>query len=607
MMLDPVVRWGTIPVSSFPAEILAVPQASTLWTGSTRRDLASLVAIEERQHRLQWSPKVIQWLIENSARSLSSACAPGTQLRVADSRDKVRCLGQNAREQRFFDAYASALTDIFDQNVSDALMRWQMDLSAIVSVAERILGIADALTSGGTISLLDEARLLLRYEKLRTRRLSTDRFGWDGAAPQKLEQIGLVNHITRERVRQIVRPVELRFQSSRPALPLLVAMIRTVNAAGRPLSIEALRRRIPDSVIVSNFDIQAAVDMREWKWHDLKPVEYARKRFVVPENMGDVEALDLLTSASHTYRKCRNVGVLPLLRDVTGLDAVPVRVRSLLRTFGQIDRLGRGWLGTSHSDAFLARRVFQLLSVLGPLSVRELYRGLRKERQKWKTLRTPFPPPEVLVAYLYVIGCRVEDDLVVPPRGVVHAELSGAEKCVVDALRASPVPLTSLELTARARALGATEAMTLFQISQSPFVETLRRGIFALRGNTPSDSVLVAAAKRRTFEPSSTVSGRVERTEPGIYHAEFLIHSRRMPHNFYIPSGQLPLGRFRWSDDAGEVVVRRTYIAGLGTRYRQVAEAGAASLRLVFNRLTRIVSVDRAVASGDESGIELSS
>jgi hypothetical protein len=178
---------------------------------------------------------------------------------------------------------------------------------------------------------------------------------------------------------------------------------------------------------------------------------------------------------------------------------------------------------------------------------------------------------------------RLPEDAVVPM-------LKGSERSVVEALRASSVPLTNLELAQLAGAAGATEAMVMYSISQSPFVQTIRRGIVALRGSVAPSQLVRAAGKRRSSEPKASVTGQIRRIGPGEYLVLFVIEGERIPQSFYIPAGQLPAGRWRWSDDGSTLKVRRTYIAGLRSKYRFAKGIGLLSLVLRFSRLEREVS-----------------
>lgn len=587
-----VSRWATLALRTLPEEAFGSGGNHTQVRASrchTLHDIASWA--RESDNREVLGP-ILEWIETRAAVSLGESLHPMVVERLHSARAKLRLLAIDEESARgFFDSYASVLGDLVDVSVPDGLQRWQLNIADIESVIDRIVSIAEAVARGAPTSPLEEARLLLRSESVRTRQIMLLRLGWDNCTPQTLDDIGVRFGITRERVRQIASPVEARLTASKPILPLISATTRLPVSLNRPISFEEWLRKIPEPCRTSVSELHAILQMGKLGWVSLSTVEHGRRVFVVPAGIQPETAHTSLVTAFKIYRAAKQVGVISPMAGGTAANMSTADMVLLLRSMGRLDSLGKGWWGVPDRSAYLAKRTFQMLRELGSQSAEQLFLGLRRETQQWARFHCPFPPIDVFVAYLHTIECRVESGgMVRLPEDAVVPTLKASERSVVEALRASSVPLTNLELVQLAGAAGATEAMVMYSISQSPFVQTIRRGIVALRGSAAPSQLVRAAGKRRSSEPKASITGRVRRVGPGEYLVLFVIEGERIPHSIYIPAGRLPAGRWRWSDDGSTLKVRRTYIAGLKGRYRTAMAIGLTSLMLRFDRPAREVS-----------------
>jgi hypothetical protein len=326
----------------------------------------------------------------------------------------------------------------------------------------------------------DLLHLIPKSYNERKRKIISDLLGLGGRDPLTLDEAAKAQPrtITRERVRQIARPVTDALNERGRELPWLLKAIAVLKKIA-PCSLEQAEQALAiERIIEAPMSIAAILNLalRSKLDHDLvlqgdallnadaaeelNTVMRAAAKLSSHWGVADWQEIELIASEVRTSL------VKDQLREVVWLDAEQ-------RYFVLPDR-----------ENSLANRLARILTVTPRLKLTEAYRGaFRDARMDQERL------PEVLFSAFCRVWpwCSVEDDYVVAKAGLPLSEASGDDLLVL-LMREIGHPVRRRELTDRATEQGISVETIMVALSYSNVI-TSRNGYFAVIGDPKLEEV----------------------------------------------------------------------------------------------------------------------
>lgn len=318
------------------------------------------------------------------------------------------------------------------------------------------------------------AQLIPRSYNPRKRKIVSDFFGFGGEDPLTLDEVAKaqIPPMTRERVRQVARPITDVLSAPGREMPWLLRAIGLLNRLA-PCSLKQAERALLDEKIVDTPMTVAAI------------LRLARRSSVEHELLLERDTL-LTTDVSGLVNTVMiAAGKLSSHWGVADWQeiesSIPEAVVSAVKA--QLHELV--WLDGNHRycvlprrENSLANRLARILTVTPRLKLCEAYRGVfRDSRMERERL-----PEELFAAFCGAWQwCVIEGDEVVVRPGLPPSEASGDDLLVL-LLREIGHPVRRRELTKRAGEHGLSPELVTYALSYSNVIASVN-GYFAVIGD----------------------------------------------------------------------------------------------------------------------------
>ena len=481
----------------------------------------------------------------------------------------------------------SAIIDCLRTPLAEATRDWNLAPATIRNYADHLMQAAWDLSHGKPIRAIDEVAVLIESLKDRQKQVVEYRYGIQDGTERTLDEIGERLHVSRERSRQILKTAEDQLAVYRPPLPLIRHILSQLPANGAPVPVETWVRRFPIELGVRSTELVNVIHaLQRWKWVDPLTTYENDSRLYVAVGAGRESEIQKHVRATRRP--------LYLLRQLVAVSKDEVIRRSALEpaeTLTFLESLGakllhQKWLvWPTGRRSWLRTRVGQMLKELGPLTVATTYKGLKRQSTFWRRMGSPCPPTPIMWQALRRCGYVVDQHGIIESAGLEGVpSLSKAERLVIDTLRESTRPLTIAETMRKVTEKGGKESMALFFLGQSPLVEQVERGIFAIRGRSFAEADKESARRQKNLDGIASISGELVTTTNNEVHLRFPLaqaHIRAL----YIPQNVIPEGDWILLLENGstrQVQVRSNYLTGVLDVFRGLLAHGHKEVGLRF-------------------------
>jgi hypothetical protein len=401
-----------------------------------------------------------------------------------------------------------------------------------------------------------------------------------------LEEVGLREGVTRERIRQLYNRFQSRAHSWRPPLVSLALLQGAMDRAGRIVTEFELHSALPPGVLSSVEELRVLEGLLRVGW--LGGLASSRYPGVWVRSPTEIPTLEeMVTRVRQKARRSLNkFGALDLVEyeDLVGDDG-PGLVYSLMLQTRPFDVI-EGWaVLRAPQSTVMANRARRIAEVTPALSLTRLRRALKKSL-RW------VPPDSVWMRALQrdvpTTTC-VGDDLVAFP-GASSGHLSGSEALARRIIkeRGGATTLRDLQRSFVREGMSAGSAGVAF--SRSPVLERYAPGVVGLIGGG-ADATRIAELRRvlRKDSVRSLVGfRRVNGTVEVLYKLDPALVSSTL---FLLPRGVIGLGEWTMENTSGRVVVKKSYVSGLHRVAKQCVDSGARRMAVVFRPEARTIHV----------------
>jgi hypothetical protein len=445
------------------------------------------------------------------------------------------------------------------------------------------------------ISVRDEIDILLRPLNERNRHFVATYFRLYGDSSATLEDLGLTGGITRERVRQIVTKFKNYWVAVRPPMPICETAAERLNAQTKPVLVEEWYASLPDEIRHHGTNQLAALQtLSRWGWYP-EQTWYRNVRLVLVASGGDryAELKSRAREIISALARARNNGVADiseLSSELGESEASTLRLLSISDEW--IPASDKRYLLSDARQTLLGREARKMVSLLGPLSLEVMRRGLAraKERRARKFAQLPSRAlfPEVLKRAGLVLS---ENGMVYPDRRE-SVTLAPGHQTVLHVLTEGPPVATVHEVVKRARETGLSEVSVKLYLGGSPYIERVAQGLYARRGRPVSHLDVEAAQIRLEGQYEGWLVDQrfdLDGSIAVVYEPDPEGEIRQ----FYIRRGMIPTGDWKEARTGGPVRVRETYFT---SRQVRAAVRAAVAVRIPyvtvrFQVATKVVTV----------------
>jgi hypothetical protein len=343
---------------------------------------------------------------------------------------------------------------------------------------------ADAKTDSFRLRLSSQSlnhelsQLIPKSYNEQKRKVVVDFLGLGGNDPLTLDEVGKAQRpsITRERVRQIARPVADALSARGTKLPYLSKAIEVLMHLAPCEVNQAERALLNDGILDGPLKISAILNLaaRAKLEHNLL---LERDLLLTPETS---ETLKTAVRAAGKRSSHWGVGkwqeIEPLVPEVLRFS-----LKALLREVVWLDEEQQYFVLPDRENT-AANRLARILAITPRLKLADAYRGIFRDiRVEMDRL-----PQELFAAFCRVWPwCTVEDDEVAARPGLPSAEVSGDDLLVL-LLREIGRPVKRRELTKRAMNQGISLQVITHALSYSNVI-TSANGFFAVIGDPQLD------------------------------------------------------------------------------------------------------------------------
>jgi len=408
-------------------------------------------------------------------------------------------------------------------------------------------------------------------------RLARALIGVDNEHAMTLEEVGVREGVSRERIRQLFDRFRSRASLWRPPLAALTLLQEAIDRAGPIVTEFELAGALPPGVLSDISELRVLEGLLRLGW--LTGLTKSQFRGVW---VRDVASLPLLAQYAHLIRRkanrpLRRWGALDLTEyeDLVGDDG-PGLLYSLVmrgRSYDVID----GWLVLRTQQRTVMRdRIDRVASVTSTLSLPRLRRALKK------SLGT-LPPDEVVSFVLHrdVPDARLMDSETVSFGAEPVGHLSGSESLARNIIQENGGATTVRTLQRHFVREGMSAASGSIVLSRSPILERLSYGVVGLVGGTVGATRVAQLRKQVRREALRALIGftRVGGAIELLYKLDPMLISSTL---FAVPRNLICRGEWAIENQSGCVVVKKTYISGLHRAAKASVESGARRMAVIF-------------------------
>ena len=320
----------------------------------------------------------------------------------------------------------------------------------------------------------DLSKLIPRSYDIRNRKIVSDLLGLGGGYPLTLDEVAKAQtpSLTRERVRQVARPITDALSKRGRELPWLLKAVAALKRLA-PCSLEqAEQALIDDGILDAPMTIQAILGLaqRANLEHDL---------LLEDSTLLNTDTAELLDSVMRAAGKLSSRWGVADWREIELLVPEPMisSLKNQLREAVWLDGEERYFVLPSRENS-LANRLARILTVTPRLKIAEACRGVfRDARMEIERL------PEALFTAFCLLWpwCSVDGEEVVAQAGLPRSEASGDDLLVL-LMREIGHPVRRRELTERAIEQGISLETVTVALSYSNVISS-KNGYFAVIGD----------------------------------------------------------------------------------------------------------------------------
>ena len=314
------------------------------------------------------------------------------------------------------------------------------------------LGLLERLSAGEHISIFDELSSLVLDQPDRNRDFIVRYLGFDGNPPETLEAIAAGAGLTRERVRQIVQ--RFRDLHLHPTLPLVESIAAVLDIEHRVMTLDDWFAAIPEQIRPeqpAQLRMIHRIESLDWldhgHWSSVQGVTLVASGGWRSEEMEKREQ-EVRSWIRRANKECGLVGVVNVCMASQELGAPVAQLTEVLKGAGYDTTLQEGWLvRRGVRSSILARRALKMLRFLGPLSLDQMRRGLRRCTVPTDHTRPlPVPPSEVFEEHLRLVGFEISNGAVLVPSKAQFPSCPPTEAAILERLNGSLKVSTRHEL-----------------------------------------------------------------------------------------------------------------------------------------------------------------
>jgi hypothetical protein len=403
--------------------------------------------------------------------------------------------------------------------------------------------------------------------------------------PLTLEAVGAREGVTRERIRQIYKRFIGRAASWTPPALSLFLLQRAVDHAGRYVTAYELSGTLPAGVLSSPRDLQVIDGLLEIRW--LKGLVPSKTIGVWVRDLVDVESLEecIRRLRRRANRSLRRWGALDIAEyeDLVRDDGPGFVYHFVLRG-RPFDMVGAWIVLREPQTSIFADRTQRISEVVSAISFQRLRKAVKK------SLRT-LPPDDVLVTCLLrdVAGIGIDNNnICFGTRASARLSRSEVLAQQIVSEHGGATTLKTLQREFVRRGMSAASAGVAY--SRSPILERIRYGVVGVVGTTVDAAKIQEVRRQLKREASRSLVGyrRLSDAVELSYKLDPLLVSNTL---FLIPRNLIEPGKWTFSGDSGDVIVRQTYVSGLHHAAKACIKAGAVRMTVVFNLGSRTIRV----------------
>jgi len=404
-------------------------------------------------------------------------------------------------------------------------------------------------------------------------------FGWNGEYGTTLQQIADVVGLTRERVRQICTRIATRMSSRQLAAPRLEAAIREVESLC-PRPAEDIERQLQKLGIARTpFRLEGLLNAARILGcrvaFGIIRVRGQRMAIRGDEARRIREVIRCSEAAVRSRGTATVREIAMLASEVTSEEVSEDLVTVALECVESLQWLDNDkvWFTVRHvRKNRVVSRIRKILSVSPEIHVSELRRGVARHR----VMDGYAPPSRVLLEMCSKLDwCIVDGDTVrLSTPGTWAFAIRGVERQIAEILRHHGGVMHRNELDAACADAGITSATTQMHLSNSPILDRLAVGIYALRGER-IDTTAVERIKRKYSEREWVRLDHGWTTSGAVWITYKLSHAIVSTGVIGLPGAmrQFLEGKFQLMDSAGvrvgDVSIRSHNAWGLGPFFRR--------------------------------------
>lgn len=364
---------------------------------------------------------------------------------------------------------------------------------------------------GNGIALGDEVRQALRGISDRDLEAVERRYGFNGATPETLDEIGSAGGVTRERVRQRVVRFVASARDRHPPLFFSRQAIAVLQRLGRPVTLIEWASALPASM--GSTSAQELLMLRElegWGW--LEPNSWVERDGVSIVAAGpgrDDEAVAFFDRFVDTTALPFQLGAVRVADAESALGLGEAAVRALL--LADEERwtpAPNGWfVRTALEKSFLLRRARLIAVAIGDTRLEDVYQSLKRiVTDKYAQVGWRMPPRALFVRMLQaaeVDGMSVDTvhEMLRASDELRSEGVSATTQALVNAFGADRRALTAGELAFEVQQSGLSTATATVAAKSSPVVVKYERGVYGLVGRPATRQDIEQARARSRGEP----------------------------------------------------------------------------------------------------------
>jgi Bacterial RNA polymerase, alpha chain C terminal domain/Sigma-70, region 4 len=329
----------------------------------------------------------------------------------------------------------------------------------------------------------------------RNLRIVNKRFGWDGGEGATLQEVGDEFGITRERVRQVCRPIEKRLEGQAPFAPVLDRILSTISEF--PLSSAAeiesdLRAKgltqglirlegILNAATLLGRDVTFRVDDAHGQRVALPVDRLSAVRLVVQTSRRSIEHWGVATTEDVAAQAGEKLST-PITADFVA------RLLKERADFRWLDENGGWFLLNSVPRNRLLNQLRKILSVAPSIEVSELRSGVCRHHR----MKGVAPPQRVLLEFCRAISwCNVDGKrITVQPIPDWKQVLSETEQIFAEILKREGPVMQRARLEELCVARGMNRTTFYMYLDYSPILNRYAAGVYGLRGADVSSVII---------------------------------------------------------------------------------------------------------------------